>query len=100
MSVQNKPKTARSYRGQLLDDNYVLSLNLKWAFQGICVIIGLVFGYTKIENRLTKLEEMSTAYEERLEMLEEKHQAEIDQVMKWYEEISINPLTGFKKRKK
>ena len=37
---------------------------------------------------------------ERVLKLEAKNEEEIQKVMMWYEEISLNPLTGFKKKRK
>ena len=49
-------KTARSYRGSVVDDNAVVSINLKW-FGQILVLVGtLVYGYYRIETRLGTLE--------------------------------------------
>jgi len=45
VSEQDKPKTARSYRGGIVDDNAVVSINLKWLFQSVVVIAGLVYSY-------------------------------------------------------
>ena len=62
---QQKPKTARSYRGALIDDNYVLSLNIKWLGQICLLIAGLVYGYWQIEVRIKTLEnEMVNAHAE------------------------------------
>ena len=43
--MNEKPNTARSYRATVLDDNAIVSINLKWLAQ-IGVLIGmLVYGY-------------------------------------------------------
>ena len=49
-------KTARSYRTAVIDDNAVISLNLKWLGQIIILIGGLVYGYYRIETRIGQLE--------------------------------------------
>ena len=55
--VGEKPDTARSYRATVLDDNAIVSINLKWLGQ-IAVLIGmLVYGYWQIETRIAKLED-------------------------------------------
>ncbi len=41
-----------------------------------------------------------TQLHERVLKLEAKHEEEIQKVMSWYEELSLNPLTGFKKKRK
>ena len=55
--MSGKPDTARSYRATVLDDNAIVSINLKWLGQ-IAILIGmLVYGYWKIETRISNLEE-------------------------------------------
>ena len=45
-----KVKTARSYNSTIIDDNAVISLNLKWLGQ-LCVLVGmLVYGYWRVES--------------------------------------------------
>ena len=56
MSEADKPKTARSYRGALVDDNAVISINIKWLIQLIMVTAAIVFGYYRIETRIGDLE--------------------------------------------
>ena len=51
-----KPATARSYRANVIDDNAIVSINLKWLAQ-IAVLIGMiVYGYWQIESRIKELE--------------------------------------------
>ena len=47
-----KPKTARSYRGAMVDDNAIISINIKWLIQAVVVIAGLVYSYLQVENRI------------------------------------------------
>ena len=47
-----KPKTARSYRGTMVDDNAIISINIKWLIQAVVVIAGLVYSYLQVENRI------------------------------------------------
>ena len=49
-------KTARSYRSALVDDNMVVSLNIKWMVQLFVLVGAIVYGYYRIESRLAKLE--------------------------------------------
>ena len=59
-------KTARSYRGGIVDDNAVVSINLKW-FGQILVLVGtLVYGYYRIETRLGTLETNFANADERI----------------------------------
>ena len=56
---------------------------------GMIGIVGIMFVYLVIS-----LSKKSEAQQEMLKNLE------IEKVMNWYEEISLNPLTGFRKKKK
>ena len=72
--MNEKPKTARSYRTNVIDDNAVISINLKWMAQIIVLC--------------SELEESA-----QLEELENK--------LKFYEkELNINPLSWRKRKKK
>ena len=51
-----KPKTARSYRGTVVSDNAIISINIKWALQALALVAGLVYSYLQIENRIGELE--------------------------------------------
>lgn len=104
-----KPKTARSLRGEVIDDNYVLSLNLKWLLQLFFALASLVYAWWQIENRISLLEQESVVSNEKIEGLLEKHiheetqaRVELEEKLKFYEkEFNINPLSwGRKKRGK
>jgi len=103
-----KPKTARSYRGTLIDDNYVLSLNIKWLGQIIVGICTLLYAWWQIENRISLLEKESVLANDKIEELLEKHIAEeslereeLKEQLKFYEkEFNINPFSWKKKRGK
>ena len=109
MSAQNKPKTARSYRGTILNDNAIVSINLKWAFQVLALVAGLVYSYLQIENRIGELERRVELADTNIEDLVSKHIEEEDkkitqmqEQLEWYQtELNLNPLSwGKKKRKK
>ena len=55
--MNDKPKTARSYRGSIIDDNAVISLNIKWLGQILFLAGAIVYGYWRIESRLADLED-------------------------------------------
>ena len=99
--MSEKPDTARSYRATVLDDNAIVSINLKWLGQ-IAVLIGmLVYGYWQVEIRIRNLE---TNFEEanlKIEELVNKHiqdeeerYAQMEEELKWYQK-----LTNKKKKK-
>ena len=107
--VSEKPDTARSYRATVLDDNAIVSINLKWLGQ-IAVLIGmLVYGYWQIEDRIRRLENSVTTQTEQIGSLLDKHiveerveREELAEKVAFYEkEFNINPLSwGKNKRRK
>ena len=105
--MSGKPETARSYRATVLDDNAVVSINLKWLGQIIVLIAGLVYSYWRIETRIIDLEKNVSESDIQIEELVEKHIveeqkrfAELEEELQWYQkEVNLNPLS-WKKRKK
>ncbi len=105
--VSGKPETARSYRGSIIDDNAVVSLNLKWLGQ-ILVLVGcIVYGYYRIETRIGRLEDSMVEADEQIGDLLDKHMAdeqvkreELEEKVSFYEkEFNINPLSWGKRKK-
>ena len=103
-----KVKTARSYNSTIIDDNAVISLNLKWLGQ-LCVLVGmLVYGYWRVESRLGELEDKMLAANEQIGDLLGKHivderieREELAEKVNFYEkEFNINPLSWGKRKKK
>ena len=103
-----KPKTARSYRGTILNDNAIVSINLKWAFQVLALVAGLVYSYLQVENRIKELERRVELADTNIEELVNKHIAEeevkiskMQEQLEWYEtELNLNPLSWGKKKRK
>ena len=93
--MSEKPDTARSYRTTILDDNAIVSINLKWLGQ-IAVLIGmLVYGYWQIEIRIQNLETNFEQANKTITELVEKHIveeqerfAEMEEELKWYQKLS------------
>ena len=104
----DKPKTARSYRGAVVDDNAVISINLKWLMQSAVAIAGLVYSYYMVVQRITDLErrvsEADTTITELVEQYqveEEEKFAKMEQELQWYQkELNLNPLSWKKRKKK
>ena len=101
-------KTARSYRGALVDDNMVLSINIKWIIQ-LCVLVGaIVYGYYRIESRLGKLESELVEADSTIRSLLDKHsleeerrREELESRISFYEkELNLNPFSWGKKKRK
>ena len=106
--MSEKPDTARSYRTTILDDNAIVSINLKWLGQ-IAVLIGmLVYGYWQIETRIRNLEDKVIIADEQIGSLLDKHileerveREELAEKVAFYEkEFNINPLSWGKRKKK
>ena len=100
-SLSEKHETARSYRTAIIDDNAVVSLNLKWMGQIIILVGMLVYGYWRIETRIRDLESNFEEANIKIQELVEKHivdeQAryeEMEEELKWYQK-----LTSKKKKK-
>ena len=92
---------ARSYRGAVVDDNAIISINIKWLLQSAVVIAGLVYSYYSVIQRITELEkgilEANATITELVEkhILEEQQRfAEMEEELKWYEKA-----LGKKKKK-
>ena len=108
MSEANKPKTARSYRGTLVSDNAIISINIKWALQALCLVAGLVYSYLQIENRIGELERRVELSDAEIAELVNKHIAEeeikiaqMEEQLEWYQtELNLNPLSWGKKKKR
>ena len=106
--MNDKPKTARSYRGAIIDDNAVISLNIKWLGQIIFLAGAIVYGYWRIESRLADLEDKVIIADKQIGDLLNKHileerveREELAEKVAFYEkEFNINPLSWGKKKKK
>tara|TARA_X000001388_G_C2226341_1_gene121270 strand:- start:1689 stop:2006 length:318 start_codon:yes stop_codon:yes gene_type:complete len=100
--------TARSYKGALVDDNAIISLNLKWLGQILFLVASLVYAYYKIEVRITSLENQVIVSNEQIGNLLDKHiveerieRRELAEKVAFYEkEFNINPLSWGKKKRK
>ena len=103
-----KPNTARSYRTTILDDNAIVSINLKWLAQGCVLVAVLVYGYWQIENRIKSLEDKVANGDELIgnllnkDIVEERAQrAELAEKVAFYEkELNLNPFSWGKRKKK
>lgn len=99
--MSGKPETARSYRGAVVDDNAIISINIKWLLQSAVVIAGLVYSYYSVIQRITELERKMSDANTTITELVEKHIveeqerfAEMEEELKWYEKA-----LGKKKKK-
>ncbi len=101
-------KTARSYRSALVDDNMVVSLNIKWMVQLFVLVGAIVYGYYRIESRLAKLESDLVEADSTIRSLLDKHSVEeerrreeLENRISFYEkELNLNPFSWGKKKRK
>ena len=93
--MSGKPETARSYRGAVVDDNAIISINIKWLLQSAVVIAGLVYSYYSVIQRISELERGMLDANKTITELVEKHiveeqarYAEMEEELKWYQKLS------------
>jgi uncharacterized coiled-coil protein SlyX len=106
--MSGKPDTARSYRATVLDDNAIVSINLKWLAQGCVLVAILVYGYWQVESRIQALENKVATADEQIGDLLSKHiveerveRKELAEKVAFYEkELNLNPLSWGKKKRK
>jgi uncharacterized coiled-coil protein SlyX len=90
--VNDKPQTARSYRGAVVDDNAVISINIKWLGQMLVLVAGLVYSYYMVIQRIGDLERRVSESDTTIRELVNKHiaeeeerYAEMEEDLKWYQ---------------
>tara|TARA_Y100001951_G_scaffold99052_1_gene100570 strand:+ start:187 stop:507 length:321 start_codon:yes stop_codon:yes gene_type:complete len=106
--LSDEVKTARSYRSNVIGDNAVISINLKWLLQLCVLVAGLVYGYWRIESRLGQLEEKMVHADGKIGSLLSKHVEEErverehleEQVAFFQKELNLNPFSWGKKKDK
>ena len=105
--MSGKPDTARSYRATVLDDNAIVSINLKWLAQGCVLVAILVYGYWQVESRIKALESQVATADEQIGNLLSKHileerveREELAEKVAFYEkELNLNPFSWGKKKR-
>ena len=95
----DKPKTARSYRGAVVDDNAVISINIKWLMQMCVVIAGLVYSYYTVIQRITDLERRVSESDTTITELVNKHIQEEEERYAQMEELKWHQKLLKKKKK-
>ena len=105
---KSENKGARSYRGEVIGDSMAITINFRWLIQILVATSMVVYSFWKIENRIQDLERNMVLAMEEIELheqerkdAEQKHVAEMEERMLWYEsELNLNPFSWGKKRKK
>jgi len=92
--MSDKPKTARSYRGAVVDDNAIISINIKWLIQMCLLIAGLVYSYYQVIHRIGELERRVSGADTTITELVEKHieeekirYTEMEEELKWHQKL-------------
>ena len=106
MSDENKG--ARSYKGEVIGDSMAITINFKWLLQIIACTAMVVWAFWRMESRIVELErkmelamEEIELHEEERKFAEQKHVAEMEERMLWYEnELNLNPFSWGKKKNK
>ena len=106
--ASNDKDGARSYKGQIIGDNMSIQINFKWLLQIVAATAIVVYAFWKIEGRIQELERNMVLALDEIELheterkvAEEKHMADMEERMLWYEsELNLNPFSWGKKRKK
>ena len=98
----------RGSRGNVIDDNLVLSFNFKFLVNILLVGGSILYGWFSLQERITSLEKEVLEAHNEIRNLLSKHQLEesaqleeLESKLKFYEkELNINPLSWRKRKKK
>lgn len=90
-----------------IDDNFRISLNIKWLGQIIVGITLIVLGYLRIENRIAELERRVELADTNIEELVDKHMVkeqkdreQMEERISFFEkELNLNPFSWKRKKK-
>ena len=107
MQKKNEENGARSYKGNILGDNFVLHINLRFLLNAFVLFGTLIYGYYRIEMRIRNLEQGMVEADQSLAELVRKHELEesakitaMEQELQWYQkELNLNPFELEKKEK-
>ena len=90
-----------------IDDNFRISLNIKWLGQIIVGVTLIVLGYLRIENRIAELERRVELADTNIEELVDKHMVkeqkereQMEERISFFEkELNLNPFSWKRKKK-
>ena len=112
MTKNDKNGGARSYRGEVINDSFSLTINFKWLLQIIAAVAIVTFSFWKIEGRIQNLERKMILAMEEIELheterklAEEQHIKHLEEQMQeqtvWIEKelgINLNPFSWGKNK--
>tara|TARA_R100000008_G_C3574785_1_gene164513 strand:+ start:1362 stop:1688 length:327 start_codon:yes stop_codon:yes gene_type:complete len=108
--VNEKPKTARSYRTNVIDDNLVLSFNFKFLVNILLIGGTILYGWFSLQERIKTLEDDLINANTDIRNLLAKHELEertereqLAEKVAFYEkelQINLNPMSWGKRKKK
>tara|TARA_B100001250_G_C19799618_1_gene790375 strand:+ start:592 stop:927 length:336 start_codon:yes stop_codon:yes gene_type:complete len=107
LQKKSEENGARSYKGNILGDNMVLHINLRFLLNAFVVFGSIIYGYYRIEMRIRGLEQGMEQADNQLAELIEQHEieesakfTEMEKELQWYQkELNLNPLS-WKKNKR
>ena len=105
--MKDENKGARSYKGEVIGDSMAITINFKWLLQIIAATAIVVYAFWQIEGRIQDLERKMVLAMDEIELHEQervvsqqKHVAEMEERMLWYEsELNLNPFSWGKSKK-
>ena len=89
-------KDARSISATTWSDQMSVTINILFLVNVIAFVGAIVYTYHTLVTRIDHLEAQAKHFDERIDELQSLHDAEVEELKKWYQEFSINPF----KRKK
>ena len=108
--MNEKPKTARSYRTNVIDDNLVLSFNFKFLVNILLIGGTILYGWFSLQERIKTLEDNLINANTDIRNLLAKHELEertereqLAEKVAFYEkelQINLNPMSWGKRKKK
>ena len=108
--MNEKHKTARSYRTNVIDDNLVLSFNFKFLVNILLIGGTILYGWFSLQERIKTLEDNLINANTDIRNLLAKHELEertereqLAEKVAFYEkelQINLNPMSWGKRKKK
>ena len=99
---------ARSWKSEVINDSFSVTLNFKWLLQIIAGTAIVVYSFWRLEGRIQELERNMVVALEEIELHDQERQAaeqehiqSMQEQMDWYQtELNLNPFSWGKKKGK